>query len=47
MPKDGAWLQQQIFNAVVNSPKYNTTALIVSYDGTSFIFQTHYKCYKL
>ncbi|KAH8699073.1 putative non-hemolytic phospholipase C precursor [Talaromyces proteolyticus] len=34
MPKDGAWLHQQIFNAVVNSPKYNSTALIVSYDET-------------
>ncbi|GME23674.1 phospholipase C [Neofusicoccum parvum] len=33
-PKDGAWLQQQVVNAVVNSPKYSSTALIVSYDET-------------
>ncbi|KAL1618562.1 hypothetical protein SLS56_010536 [Neofusicoccum ribis] len=33
-PKDGAWLQQQVVNAVVNSPKYNSTALIVSCDET-------------
>jgi phospholipase C len=33
MPKDGAWLQQQIFDAVVNSPVYNSTVLIISYDG--------------
>lgn len=32
-PKDGAWLHQQIFDAVVNSPKYNSTALFISYDG--------------
>jgi phospholipase C len=36
MPKDGAWLQQQIFNAVTSSPKYNSTALIVSYDGRQY-----------
>ncbi|OKL58236.1 hypothetical protein UA08_06388 [Talaromyces atroroseus] len=34
MPKDGAWLQQQIFDAVVNSPVYNSTVLIISYDET-------------
>lgn len=33
MPKDGAWLQQQVVNAVVNSPKYNSTVLMISYDG--------------
>jgi len=33
-PNDGAWLQQQIVNAVVNSPKYNSTVLIISYDET-------------
>ncbi|EED18310.1 non-hemolytic phospholipase C precursor, putative [Talaromyces stipitatus ATCC 10500] len=33
-PKDGAWLHQQIFNAVVNSPKYHQTALFISYDET-------------
>lgn len=32
-PKDGAWLHQQIFDAVVKSPKYNSTALFISYDG--------------
>ncbi|KAL2003706.1 hypothetical protein VTN02DRAFT_2609 [Thermoascus thermophilus] len=32
MPKDGAWLQQQVVNAVVNSPKYSSTVLMISYD---------------
>ncbi len=27
-------MQQQIFNAVANSPKYNSTVLILSYDET-------------
>lgn len=34
MPKDGAWLQQQIVNAVTKSPKYASTVLLISYDGT-------------
>lgn len=33
-PHDGAWLQQQVINAVTSSPKYNETALLVSYDET-------------
>ncbi|EKG22523.1 Phosphoesterase [Macrophomina phaseolina MS6] len=33
-PKDGAWLQEQVVNAVIHSPRYNSTALIVSYDET-------------
>lgn len=33
-PHDGAWLQDAITRAVLNSPKYNKTALIVSYDET-------------
>ncbi|CAN8103510.1 unnamed protein product [Discula destructiva] len=33
-PKDGAWLQQQIVNAVTSSPRYNETALIISFDET-------------
>ncbi|KAL9476434.1 hypothetical protein ACSS6W_006275 [Trichoderma asperelloides] len=33
-PHDGAWLQYQVAQAVLNSPKYNKTALIVSYDET-------------
>ncbi|GAO19824.1 hypothetical protein UVI_02043800 [Ustilaginoidea virens] len=32
MPIDGAWLQRNIVQAVVNSPRYNETALIISYD---------------
>ncbi|KAL1856193.1 hypothetical protein Plec18170_004062 [Paecilomyces lecythidis] len=32
MPKDGAWLQQQVVNAVTKSPKYSSTVLIISYD---------------
>lgn len=31
-PRDGAWLQQQVVNAVTRSPRYNETALIISYD---------------
>lgn len=33
-PHDGAWLQQQVVNAVTGSPKYNETALIISWDET-------------
>ncbi|KAI9717574.1 MAG: hypothetical protein M1828_007135 [Chrysothrix sp. TS-e1954] len=33
-PKDGAWLQQQVVNAVTKSPAYSSTALIISYDET-------------
>ncbi|KAL6825781.1 putative phospholipase C [Trichoderma sp. SZMC 28015] len=33
-PHDGAWLQYQVAQAVLNSPKYNKTALIFSYDET-------------
>ena len=33
-PRDGGWLQQQIVNAVINSPKYNSTVLMISYDET-------------
>lgn len=32
-PKDGAWLQKQVVDAVVNSPKYSSTLLMISYDG--------------
>ncbi|PKX93731.1 uncharacterized protein P174DRAFT_440981 [Aspergillus novofumigatus IBT 16806] len=27
------WLQKKVVGSVVNSPKYNSTLLIVSYDG--------------
>lgn len=33
MPKDGAWLQQQVVEAITSSPAYNETVLIISYDG--------------
>ena len=36
MPSQGAWLQKQVVDAVVNGPDYNTTALLVSYDGRIF-----------
>lgn len=32
MPIDGAWLQRNVVEAVMNSPLYNSTALIISYD---------------
>ncbi|RFU81928.1 non-hemolytic phospholipase c precursor [Trichoderma arundinaceum] len=33
-PHDGAWLQYQVAQAVLHSPKYHRTALLVSYDET-------------
>ncbi|KAK6073106.1 hypothetical protein SCUP234_08943 [Seiridium cupressi] len=33
-PRDGAWLQKKIVDAVTSSPAYNRTALIISYDET-------------
>ncbi|KIJ53598.1 hypothetical protein M422DRAFT_241835 [Sphaerobolus stellatus SS14] len=33
-PHDGGWFQQQIVNAVINSPVYNSTVLLISYDET-------------
>lgn len=32
-PKDGAWLQKKVVNAVINSPKYSSTLLMISFDG--------------
>ncbi|RDL41464.1 putative Non-hemolytic phospholipase C [Venustampulla echinocandica] len=32
LPGDGAWLQKQVVEAVVNGPAYHETALIISYD---------------
>ncbi|KAJ5915038.1 hypothetical protein N7504_003921, partial [Penicillium tannophilum] len=34
MPSEGAWLQKQIVDAVLNGPDYDTTALFISYDET-------------
>ncbi|KAF9061722.1 phosphoesterase family-domain-containing protein [Rhodocollybia butyracea] len=33
-PIDGAWLQKEVVDAIVNSPKYNKTILIISFDET-------------
>jgi phospholipase C len=33
-PHDGAWLQQQVVNAVTKGKNWNSTALIISYDET-------------
>ena len=33
-PRDGAWLQKQIVDAVVNGSSYNNTVVIISYDET-------------
>ncbi|KAI1323731.1 phosphoesterase family-domain-containing protein [Xylariaceae sp. FL0255] len=33
-PRDGAWLQKQITEAVINSPAYKSTVLMISYDET-------------
>ncbi|KAG5929223.1 hypothetical protein E4U53_002493 [Claviceps sorghi] len=32
MPKDGAWLQKRVVDAITDSPAYNETVLIISYD---------------
>ncbi|TQV93598.1 non-hemolytic phospholipase C precursor [Cordyceps javanica] len=32
MPVDGAWLQRNVVEAVINSPLYSSTALVISYD---------------
>ncbi|KAF3912765.1 hypothetical protein ABW20_dc0105965 [Dactylellina cionopaga] len=34
LPSDGAWLQQQVVNAIVNGKSYNDTVLMISYDET-------------
>lgn len=33
-PRDGAWLQKQVVDAVTSSPKYSKTVLIISFDET-------------
>ncbi|KIJ53617.1 hypothetical protein M422DRAFT_241856 [Sphaerobolus stellatus SS14] len=33
-PHDGGWFQQQIVNAAINSPLYNSTVLLISFDET-------------
>ena len=33
-PRDGAWLQRQVIEAVTNSPQYDKTVLMISYDET-------------
>ncbi|KAI5289747.1 hypothetical protein KEM54_003291 [Ascosphaera aggregata] len=33
-PKDGGWLQRQVTEAVVNGAHYNSSALLISFDGT-------------
>lgn len=33
-PHDGAWLQRKVAQAVIDSPKFKSSALIVSYDET-------------
>jgi phospholipase C len=35
MPKDGAWLQKEVVDAVTNSPAWENTALFITYDGES------------
>lgn len=32
-PKDGAWLQKKVVDAVTSSPKYSSTLLMINYDG--------------
>ncbi|KAK5996821.1 Phospholipase C C [Cladobotryum mycophilum] len=44
-PNDGAWLQHKIAQAVLDSPKYNKTVLMISYDETGGWFD-HVNPYK-
>ncbi|OZJ02298.1 hypothetical protein BZG36_05071 [Bifiguratus adelaidae] len=37
-PMAGAWLQEQVVNAVMNSPQWNTTALFINYDESGGYF---------
>lgn len=37
LPSDGAWLQKQVVDAVINSPIYNETVLMISYDGRDIV----------
>lgn len=32
LPHDGGWFQQQVTNAVINSPLYSKSILFISYD---------------
>ncbi|KID73815.1 Non-hemolytic phospholipase C [Metarhizium brunneum] len=32
LPKDGAWLQKKVVDAITQSPAYNETVLVISYD---------------
>ncbi|THU84746.1 extracellular phospholipase C [Dendrothele bispora CBS 962.96] len=34
LPRDGGWLWKEIVDAVVSSPKYNRTVLVISFDET-------------
>jgi phospholipase C len=34
-PQDGAWLQREVIEAVMNGKNWEQTALIISYDGKS------------
>ncbi|THU97862.1 hypothetical protein K435DRAFT_838374 [Dendrothele bispora CBS 962.96] len=34
LPRDGGWLWKEIVDAVVSSPKYNKTVLLISFDET-------------
>eukprot|EP00918_Siedleckia_nematoides_P064146 GHVU01139496.1.p1 GENE.GHVU01139496.1~~GHVU01139496.1.p1 ORF type:complete len:622 (-),score=41.72 GHVU01139496.1:28-1893(-) len=34
LPRDGAWLQKQVYDAVTTGKNWNTSALIISYDET-------------
>jgi phospholipase C len=36
-PRDGGWLQKQIVEAVTNGKGYNSTVLMISYDGKSLL----------
>lgn len=35
-PQEGGWLQKKVVDAVVNGPKYNSSLLMISYDGMAF-----------
>ena len=37
-PKDGAWLQKKVVDAVTQSPKYSSTLLMISFDGMAHLY---------
>jgi phospholipase C len=37
LPRDGAWLQKKVVDSVVHGAAYNSTVVMISYDGMSIL----------